>query len=64
MSAPEKPNAIESDVLCRGIARAIAMDERVIEVLAVAASVLRDAKDPNAADIEGEIRTHQVGIIK
>jgi hypothetical protein len=64
MSEPEKSTAIESDVLCRRIAFAIAMDEQVIEVLAVAASALRDAADPSAADFEGAIRTHRVGIIK
>ncbi|MCJ2021487.1 hypothetical protein MKK84_29410 [Methylobacterium sp. E-065] len=64
MSEPEEPNAIESDVLCRRISLAIAVDEQVIEVLAVAATVLRDADDPGAADVEGAIRTHRVGIIK
>ena len=64
MPEPEKLNAIESDVLCRRIALAIAMDEQVIEVLVVAATVLRDADDPGAADVEAAIRTHRVGIIK
>jgi hypothetical protein len=64
MSATGKPSGIESDVLCRRIALTIALDEQVIEALAVAASMLREADNPNAADLENAIRTHRIGIIK
>jgi hypothetical protein len=64
MSEPEEPTDIEQDRLCRRIALTIAMDEQVIETLAIAASVLRDEDDPGAADLEGAIRTHRVAIIK
>jgi hypothetical protein len=64
MSVPDKSTAIESDVLCRRIASAIAIDEQVIEALAVAASMLRDTDNSGAADLEGAIRTHRIGILK
>jgi hypothetical protein len=64
MSEPEKSPDIERDLLCRRMALAIAADEHVIEALAVAAGVLRDADDPGAADLEGAIRTHRVAIMK
>jgi hypothetical protein len=42
----------------------IALDERLIESLAVAAAALRKAGDPSATDLERVIRINRISIIK
>jgi hypothetical protein len=64
MSEPDQPSDIERDRLRCRIALAIAVDEQVIETLSVAASVLRDAGDAGARELDQAVRTHRVGIIK
>jgi hypothetical protein len=46
------------------MALTIALDEQVIEALAIAAATLRDGNDPDASDLDHAIRTHRIGILK
>lgn len=64
MSEPRRITDIQTDRLRRRIALTIALDEQVIEALAIAAAVLRDGNDPGASDFDDAIRTHRIGILK
>ncbi|MEE7502803.1 hypothetical protein MMR14E_05210 [Methylobacterium mesophilicum] len=64
MSEHPKPTDIRADRLRCRIALSIALDEHVIEALAIAAATLRDGNDPGAGDLDNAIRTHRINILK
>lgn len=64
MSEPKKTTDLERDRLHRRMVLTIALDERLIESLAVAAAALRKAGDPSATDLERVIRINRISIIK
>lgn len=64
MSEPKKIADIQFDRLRRRMALTIALDEQVIEALAIAAAALRDRNDADLLVLKHLIRTHRIGILK
>lgn len=64
MSEPKRTTDIRADRLHRRIALTIALDEQVIEALAITAATLRNGSDPGASDLDQAIRTYRISIMK
>jgi hypothetical protein len=64
MSEPKETADIQCDRLRCRMALTIALDEQIIEALAIAAATLHDGNDPGASDLVDVIRTHRIGILK
>lgn len=64
MSEPKKIADIQFDRLRRRMVLTIALDEQVIEALAIAAAALRNRNDADLLVLEHLIRKHRIGILK